>query len=202
MAINHPFKYVSFVAPKRVAAAIFFVWTYAFLLGALSPFIGWNQWVPGVKCDVFLVLHPSYTRVFVIGHTVTMLVIISLLYWRIFVTARIHQRKIASTTITVEDRTNINNILANTKAARNLLVVIGAFAFCYLPGCTVMTIQSYTGRATGILAFLRTLFTILTIMNSAVNPFIYGLRMRRFRVAYSRLLRLKIRVADNSSTVT
>ena len=78
-------------------------------------------------------------------------------------------------------------LLIEGKAARDVMIIIGAFILCYLP---VWIMGMY--RAAGGLLSAEAILSIHWVyaLTMVCNPIIYSIRKREFRKALRKLLRL------------
>ncbi|KAK3590059.1 hypothetical protein CHS0354_041088 [Potamilus streckersoni] len=73
-----------------------------------------------------------------------------------------------------------------TKAAKTVAIIVGAFIVCWLPFFTIYLIGAFCHDCVSELVF--SIFFWLGYCNSALNPCIYALFARDFRFAFKRLL--------------
>ncbi|KAL3864429.1 hypothetical protein ACJMK2_006113 [Sinanodonta woodiana] len=73
-----------------------------------------------------------------------------------------------------------------TKAAKTVAIIVGAFIVCWLPFFTIYLIGAFCNDCVSELVF--SIFFWLGYCNSALNPCIYALFARDFRFAFKRLL--------------
>ena len=79
--------------------------------------------------------------------------------------------------------------------------MIGAYALCTAPFCVAVVINTVYTDLYVELQLLRLITTLLAITNSALNPVVYGLRMKTFKSAYKYLLRCNTSTAVEDSTI-
>ena len=114
------------------------------------------------------------------------------LYSRIFLEAS-RQRKIIMANIascfSKNDReTNISSVNKDAKTAKTLMLVLGVFMVSWTPFFIVIAIESFGGEGE-VLDRLYVVGVLLGVLNSSVNPFIYGWKNMEFRRAYLKFLR-------------
>ena len=79
------------------------------------------------------------------------------------------------------------NIVKEKKAARQLMVIIGAFFACWIPYFTLFPIIAFCNDCIPARIHLAAIW--LGYLNSALNPIIYPLCNQHFRRAFSRMLK-------------
>uniref|UniRef100_T1KL44 G-protein coupled receptors family 1 profile domain-containing protein n=1 Tax=Tetranychus urticae TaxID=32264 RepID=T1KL44_TETUR len=79
-------------------------------------------------------------------------------------------------------------LLAETKAAKTVGIIVGGFIICWFPFFTIYLIRGYCRDQNCVPKLLLTIFTWLGYTNSAVNPIIYGLFSRDFRRAFKNII--------------
>jgi octopamine receptor oamb, putative (fragment) len=79
-------------------------------------------------------------------------------------------------------------LLAETKAAKTVGIIVGGFIICWFPFFTAYLIRGYCRDQSCIPHLMLTIFTWLGYANSAINPVIYGLFSRDFRRAFKRII--------------
>ena len=81
------------------------------------------------------------------------------------------------------------NFSRQTKAAKKLTVVVGAFIFCYFPFFTVFLIESLHNGTISPEVF--NVFGWLRYFNSCLNPMIYAAMLPAFREAFQNFIRCR-----------
>ncbi|XP_069140391.1 probable G-protein coupled receptor No9 [Argopecten irradians] len=84
---------------------------------------------------------------------------------------------------------NIRKFLRDTKAAKTVAIIVGAFILCWFPFFTIYLIGAFCPDCVPGLAF--SIFFWLGYCNSMINPVIYALFSRDFRFAFRRILRCR-----------
>ena len=81
------------------------------------------------------------------------------------------------------------------------VMVIGAFALCYLPAfiCVVLTAKLGPSR---VPIALRSTLVLMIVINSALNPMIYMFRSNEFKRAFRKLFRGQLGAQIENNTVT
>ena len=82
----------------------------------------------------------------------------------------------------------------NVKLTKTYLVIISIFLVCYFPACVVIyTMKWCTSCSCITLQYLQDLQFIIIAIQSAVNPFVYAFRFKRFRHAVMQILHCRPR---------
>lgn len=164
LAITSPFAYPKILTTRRVICLICFVWCYAATISCLvlisSPEHNWP--------------YPNYLWFVSILSFFLPLVIMLVMYARIYLVARYQARQIG------------RNYATDIKAAKTIAVVIGGFVICWLPFFIV--VLSYANHTKIPLSFLN-VAKWLEYLNSCLNPVIYTCLNRTYRNAFKKLLR-------------
>ncbi|KAM4675113.1 histamine H2 receptor isoform 1-T1 [Discoglossus pictus] len=187
--VTAPLRYSMFVTPGRVAIAMGVIWVVSLMVSFLPIHLGWNtkdKTVQNQDDDVCkLELNKEYVLVDGLLTFYLPLVIMCLMYYRIFKIAREQAKRI--------NHANFSNAVCPTlptvrehKATVTLAAVMGAFIICWFPYFTVFTYQGINNIEVDKTAFLIVLW--LGYANSALNPILYAALNRDFRTAYQRLL--------------
>ncbi|KAK3101920.1 hypothetical protein FSP39_007360 [Pinctada imbricata] len=85
---------------------------------------------------------------------------------------------------------HMRKFLRETRAAKTVAIIIGAFILCWLPFFIIYLVGAFCPNCTPPLVF--SILFWLGYCNSMLNPFIYGLFSRDFRFAFKRLLFCKM----------
>lgn len=199
LAITKPFSYQNIMTKKVGASLIAFVWIYSSLWGILS-LINWTQ--PSDE-SIFVNWGPTNERYCTkndpVYYTVAMsvafflpLLIIIITYSCVFRVAYTHAKAMASHDPSRSHR----NVVRELKATKMVAVVIGAFILCWLPSFTLIVISLWCvpcmkpfQDSEALSYSIRIVFIfVLPVMNSCINPLIYAVFNKEFRVAFKRML--------------
>lgn len=83
-------------------------------------------------------------------------------------------------------------------------MVIGAFAFCYLPAYICVVVTAKLGPSRVPIA-LRSTFVLMMAINGALNPIIYMFRSNEFKRAFSKIFRrpsIGPQIENNATVLT
>ena len=154
-------------------------------------------------CDILLIFYPLFIQVMFAGHIFGGVVVIGFLYCKILRTAIKQRQKIDIDNVagTESGKSKITKLKKDARAAKNIALVIGVYASCLCPVTLIYLVsytydleneETYVAFTKSYIEFLRTIFTLLAIFNSCLNPIIYGLRMKTFKNAYKKLLGCRV----------
>ncbi|XP_028037016.1 octopamine receptor Oamb-like isoform X1 [Bombyx mandarina] len=83
-------------------------------------------------------------------------------------------------------KAQVKRFKMETKAAKTLGIIVGGFVFCWLPFFSVYVVRAFCGECVTPIVF-SVLFW-LGYCNSAINPLIYALFSKDFRIAFKRII--------------
>lgn len=192
-AILLPLTYNARMTKRRVFWKIALAWSLSIIFGFL-PFFGWGR-LPNERdegetlfCQVRANLSWNYTLAFCCIGGVPFLLMIPA-YWRILKTARRHSRSIAADVARLQKQNRVDYI-KETRAAKLVAAILGAFFLCYIPLFTAIVVDLSGDR---INPYVYVGAVLLGTVNSAVNPFIVSSMNREYRRTYKRIIHCKWR---------
>ncbi|XP_029184410.1 tyramine receptor 1-like [Acropora millepora] len=208
IAIVHPFRYHSVMTNTVAWVIIGAVWTYSATWAALSSF-NWSnaEGVHFITTEVCQKRDRIFYTVVTVFAFYLPLAIVLVMYGFVFRVAMNQARAVANLQpVDMRDgpRTSRRfsiNIVREVKAAKTLAIVIGAFTICWFPFFTFLLISLWNLKilrppylSEQALKGLRgTFLYVLPAINSTLNPIIYALFNREFRMAFFRLLQRTFR---------
>ncbi|XP_068694828.1 histamine H2 receptor-like [Montipora foliosa] len=207
IAIVHPFRYHSVMTNTVAWVIIGVVWTYSVTWAALSSF-NWSnpEGAHFITTEVCKKTDRLFYTVVTVFAFYLPLAIVLVMYGFVFRVAMNQARAVASLqpVDTRDGRTPRRfsiNIVREVKAAKTLAIVIGAFTICWFPFFTFLLISLWNLEilrppylSEEALKGLRgTFLYVLPAINSTLNPIIYALFNREFRIAFFRLLQRTFR---------
>ncbi|TFK12930.1 ATP-binding cassette sub-family D member 4 [Platysternon megacephalum] len=203
LAIKIPLRYKSLVTGKRARWLIAVLWFLSFGIG-LTPLMGWNRAPDGqensrcqnstnssakqqvclIKCLFENVVTMSYMVYFnFFGCVLLPLLIMLGIYIKIFMVACKQLRKME---LSGNSRTTLQK---EVNAAKSLAIIVGLFAFCWLPlhilNCITYFHQDFADNKPDWLMYVA---IILSHANSVINPIIYAYKIRDFRCTFRKIL--------------
>ena len=169
IAIKHPLQYETIVTENRLTFLSVLLWITVILLTVPLSFADNNLYLTVDNSTMFLCMAIIFYCQIV-------------LYYE----TRWHQKEIAAQQVSLEAR---EKFLKEKKAFKLTTTVLIFLILCYLPLILARTLISKSVIKSVNLAYIA-LFAgiIVAIFNSIVNPIIYCVRIRQFRVAFIQLV--------------
>ena len=165
IAIRFPFKYVNVMTTRNTLAGIVVVWLVALTFGALyaRDFIS-----------------TSYVRT----HNLLMLFTTLIMYIYIFFAAKRKENRVQNIPV------GSDAVAAEEKVAKTIFIVVGTYTLCWAP---LFLFRAFVDPLRNPLLFRKGFLwiQILLSINSAVNPYIYCIRSKKYRTAFSKILRMQ-----------
>ena len=165
IAIRFPFKYVNVMITRNTLAGIVVVWLVALTFGALyaRDFIS--------------------TR-YVSTYNLLMLFTTLIMYIYIFVAAKRQENRVQNIPL------GPDAVAAEKKVAKNIFVIVGTYTLCWAP---LFLFPAFVHPLRNPLLFRKGFLGIQTLLaiNSAVNPYIYCFRSKKYRTAFCKILRIQ-----------
>ena len=163
VVIKYPYQYITIVTESRLLVASLLTWLLAVTVHIALA----------INTDVFFSIINT-----VIGLSVAVIVFCHL---SVFLETRRHEQQVAAQQITEEARKQFEK---DKKALKLTSTIIGVLLLCYSPFmfCGTVLFNFYTPSLN---TFYAIVFFALTVvfLNSLLNPVIYCIRIRQFRVA-------------------
>ncbi|XP_017781883.1 PREDICTED: D(2) dopamine receptor B [Nicrophorus vespilloides] len=182
IAIVLPFHYSRYMSKRIVYCIVFSGWCLSFTI-ATTP-IYWNDWKSGCNCTLESVLPEKYINFIVTPMFLSIWLVMSLLYFRIWREAAEHAKRLSQAT-----QSKQKNILKENKSVQMVLLILGCFSVCWLPYFVIITFMRFYVNFESYLLYEAT-FT-MAVMNSCMNPVIYAWKNKNFRKAFGCMLRCR-----------
>ena len=166
LAIHLHLRYQELVTHKRAVAVVISNWTMSFLFPSL---------ILNSKKPVYVVMAVIFGFCFIIT---------GIIYSKIYFTARHHANQIQVLQMQVEQNSQIESAARKRKSAISMFYVYLVFLVCYLPEyCVALVAYLIKSPSTAALDGVYLYSLTLVFLNSALNPVIYGWKMRHIRHA-------------------
>ncbi|XP_077869896.1 LOW QUALITY PROTEIN: 5-hydroxytryptamine receptor 1A-alpha-like [Saccoglossus kowalevskii] len=210
-------KHVQYTArrtPRRMTLMIAFVWLVSAII-SIAPLFGWRT--PKDTSDPYDCLISTdlgYTVFSTFGAFYIPMVIMLLIYWRIYQVAKFRIRGRGTekkkytecTTVMGNGNMSINHNMPSPvrtleqtkkhlaearerKAAKVLGIVTGAFVVCWLPFFIVAFVMPFCKEQCYVPPPLQSCINWLGYMNSLLNPIIYTVFNKEFKNAFHKILK-------------
>ncbi|XP_070579590.1 beta-2 adrenergic receptor-like [Ptychodera flava] len=201
IAITFALRYQTLMTKRRAIAFIVACWVLS-ILAAFAPFMGWRREdsrdigrVSSGTCSyVDYMTLPYIVVVFIVWYTIPVIVMV-VLYGLIFRTASKQANMIRDIQRSVEhlnhreETENAGSHSATSsctpstadhrKAAKVLCAIMGCFFACTLPAVIFLFIDHVTDS--GVPTTVANFTNMITFLNSALNPLLYGIGNRQVR---------------------
>jgi len=168
VAIKHPFAYENHVTEFRITMASLLVWTATIILSSE----GFPPTAIVIIFETVMVILPIYFTV------------------SVYKEVRRNKKQIAANQVSLEAK---EKLLKKSKAFYTTVIVLLAILLCYFPSniCTVILLSFKEKIPPNTKVTVLFVCTFLPVLNSLINPLIYAVRIRYFRVAFIQLLSRK-----------
>ena len=206
-----------FMTHKRAIMVILLVWVYSIAF-ALIPVMGWKYRPYSVENDRchFNITFP-YSIVSSFVNFIFPLLLMCFLYLKIFMIARSinngkfsQRKKTPSESLACEgNSTNAagfskpverrqKRFKRNLKAAKNILIIVCAFFFCWMPHTMLSLVILFGGNKIWMKVppELSPCFLLLGYLNSALNPPLYTFQNKRFKETFVKCFGFRARNAQ------
>ena len=188
--INWPLRYDLIVTWRRTYFSLLVIWVFGIIL--IPLIILFTKTEPCAITEMFLPV-----SVFFVYQFIPFFIIVVLNY-KIYKIAREQRMKIAvtsvgSNTVQSHNQSSFFKVLSSSRITRELkniktfAIIIGVLFCCILPYTIIVVVENYWCHGSCIPAVVRYLLGDLAVVNSIVNPFIYGIRQKEYINAFRRL---------------
>ena len=176
IAMKHPFSYLTFVTEGRLLFA-----------SAMA-------WFLSISHSVLVLLSQPVFFICVTISSILSFAVISFCHVTVFGETRRHERQLAAQQVTLEAREEFERNKKAFKLTSIILVLL--ILFVLIPSTLPVVLISYR-EFTPEAVYLFFSFTMsLVFLDSLLNPIVYALRLRQFRVAIIELLFRTVNIVD------
>ena len=167
IAIRFPFKYVNVMTTRNTLAGIVVVWLVALTYGALHA-------------------RDFISRFYVSMYNLSILFTTLIMYIYIFFAAKRQENRVQNIPA------GSYAVAAEKKVAKTIFIVVGTYTLCWAP---LFLFPAFVQPFKNPLLFRKGFLwiQILLAINSAVNPYIYCIRSKKYRTAFCKILRIQRR---------
>ncbi|XP_036434703.1 adrenoceptor alpha 1Aa [Colossoma macropomum] len=215
IGVSYPLRYPAIVTERRALLALMGVWALSITI-SVGPLFGWKEPAPEDESICKITEEPGYAIFSAVGSFYLPLVVILVMYCRVYVVARRETRGLrkgqkteksdraeavtlrihrgntaASEDEALRSRTHfalrLLKFSREKKAAKTLGIVVGCFVLCWLPFFLVLPIGSiFPAYRPSDTVFKITFW--LGYFNSCINPIIYPCSSQEFKKAFLSVL--------------
>ena len=168
LAIKHPFAHISLVKESNPLIPSSLAWLLPLILNV-----------------IYFSFVEKKTAFVIIDNTIMLLSVVCIAYchFLVYLETRRHQRQIADQQVTQETR---KQLLKDRRAFKVTSLIVAAILLCSLPMIVIKIVitrfPSLVPLEQKYMLFLS--ITSINLLNSFINPIIYAVRLRKFRVAF------------------
>lgn len=195
ISIKKPFRHYQLMTCRRIRIFLVFIWVVPSVLINL-PFADFD-----FRASVFGCVkntrdkhdYPASSFILVLLFVIIPFSAIFYVYIYLFKVVRQHARRIIATEMQLSSQVEAANhnrphglralMKKEVKSIKTFALVIGAFVLCYTPFFLLGTYQSSRGPGT-VSSQVLSAVTWLAFCNSFVNPVVYSLRYKEFRMSF------------------
>ena len=168
IVIKHPFRHETQVSEVRIIMASALAWAAAIILYN----VGLLQTTILIASETLLLILPIYCNV------------------SVYKEVRRNEKQIAANQVSLEAK---KKILRNRKAFYTTVIITLVILLCFFPfNICLATLSYFKSRISpNVGLIVLYILTLLPVLNSLINPLIYAVRIRNFRVAFIQILSRK-----------
>ncbi len=186
ITLKYPLTRLKILTKKRAVGALVFKWFYVIIIASL-PAMGW-VYAPssvGYHCNFYFTL--QYSILMVAANFLLPLLIILLANIEIFRIANCAARKHRHSVHQPERRrASFVAVVANVKAAKRIMLLVGLFLISWLPYIANIIVNISCGGCSP--QFVTWIMMVLNYSNATMNPILYGLLNKEIRHELKKML--------------
>lgn len=164
LAIFLHLRYNELVTPKRMVTVVLASWIFGLATTIIS---------------VFWYFKAGETLLLIFGYSCTLL--LSIIYIKLFSVARQHAASINSQAQVAIHLSSFTSMARSKNLAIKTFYVYVVFLLCYCPYLIVLTVLFVSSRPSSTTKGVVQLTTVLMMLNSSLNPLVFGWKMREVR---------------------
>lgn len=189
------FRRSEFLTPNRALIVILVLWLYSIFWALLG--MGWLEKgvEPIYKGSCMVPFTTAYTTLSTVLNWIFPLLITCVFYILIYLIARKHHKFTNASGLSKKKPSKEDNkrYLKNLKAAKTTAMFVMAFFICWIPYSIFSIAANLDGHNWTEFPFkVYVVLLMLGYLNSALNPFLFAFRNRRFKVVYAKLFRFSL----------
>ena len=169
LALNRPFAYINLITTTRLLFSSVLTWSIS--LCVLIP----------LSLDKAAAV---FTNIVVNGKA---MILIIFCHVAVFRELRRHKQRIAALQVTQEERARFAR---EKKAFKLTVVIVAVLVLCFLSFVVapVFVLQNPSGMPWELAPIIKELSISIMLLNSLLNPIIYSISMKQFRISFVELL--------------
>lgn len=169
LAILHPFLHISYVTVPRLLAASILAWLFSV-----------------ISLILYILVEKNIFFAIIFSLFVLSVVFNAICHVKVYREIRRSEQQIAAQQVTQEAS---QQLLRDKKALKLTSMILAALLFCFIFPFALTAVVRYGFDATVETRHILVCFGIsIALLNSLLNPIIYSVRMRQFRVAFIELI--------------
>lgn len=173
LSITLHLRYNQLVTPKRIIAVVASAWVFSLSIVFVGVFIE-------IRVGEIVLLVFSYVA----------MLSLCIVNFKVYSVARRHQAIIQSQAqVTAHHLSNTTNSARNVNLAVKVLYVFVVFLFCNLPYFIILTVLLISGPNVVLQGAIQ-FSTVIMMLNSSLNPVVFGLKMKEIRQIIKRELKM------------
>lgn len=173
LSITLHLRYNQLVTPKRIIAVVASAWVFSLSIVFVVVFIE-------IRVGEIMLLVFCYVG----------MLSLCIANFKVYSVARRHQAIIQSQAqVTAHHLSNTTNSARNVNLAVKVLYVFVVFLFCNLPYFIILTVLLISGPNVVLQGTIQ-FSTVLVMLNSSLNPVVFGLKMKEIRQIIKRELKM------------
>lgn len=173
LSITLHLRYNQLVTPKRIIAVVASAWVFSLSIVFVVVFIE-------IRVGEIVLLVFCYVA----------MLSLCIVNFKVYSVARRHQAIIQSQAqVTAHHLSNTTNSARNVNLAVKVLYVFVVFLFCNLPYLIILTVLLISGPNVVLQGTIQ-FSTVLVMLNSSLNPVVFGLKMKEIRQIIKRELKM------------
>ncbi|XP_074161958.1 LOW QUALITY PROTEIN: cannabinoid receptor 2 [Sminthopsis crassicaudata] len=175
LCLRHPAKYKTLLTRGRALATLAAMWAISVMVSYL-PLMGWTC-CPEHCSELFPLIPNDYLLSWIVFIAI---LLVAILYTYTYVLWKAYQH--TSNLVVYQQRrlTGLSRMRLDVRLAKTLGVVLVVLLLCWLPVLTLM-VHSLVASMNEYIRKVFAFCSMLCLINSMVNPIIYGLRSREIR---------------------
>ena len=192
-AMKYPLHVKTILTKPRILKAVVVIWLHTAVVNLSPTVANWNNWIPGIPCELALVYPEMFLIVFYVVSLFIVLIVILFIYASIFKVLMDRKTGIQcnGNLSEVVQQQKVKIIERDTKISKGLAIVVAAYALCIVPMCIVLVISLYSPILRAKLSYVRMVTNIAGFLNSGLNPVIYNIQLKQFKDAFRDLLHIR-----------